>query len=344
MRPPTHTRAAYCLGPGEIGLREIPLRGMKPDDAIVEVHSCGICGTDLHYYLGEAPPPPVCLGHEISGRLFTRCGALEAGTPVVVEPLVPCAACSHCRQGEPNLCPTLRLLGNSLDGGLADRVVVPSASVYSIPPNVDLDTAVLTEPLAVAVHAIGLARPAAREEVLVLGGGTIGLLVGFVAAMRGARVTVSARHQHQRSSALMLGATAVADADEQTILAATDENRPDVVFETVGGEADTMNLALTVVKPGGRIVGLGKFNHPIALDPLRFLMKEVRMVSSMTYSRKGPLPDFIAALALLADHLGLLRRLITHRVGLDRVAAAFALAADKSSGAIKIAVDVATSR
>jgi 2-desacetyl-2-hydroxyethyl bacteriochlorophyllide A dehydrogenase len=266
---------------------------------------------------------------------------MEPGLAVVVEPLLGCDKCPRCQSGEPNLCPRLRILGVQLPGGFAEAVLAPVRSVYPLPERIDLDTAVLTEPLAVAVHGVGLAHLEARNEVLVLGGGTIGLLTAFVAARRGSVVTISVRHPHQRRTALALGVSRVVDADRDAVLAASAARQPDVVFETVGGHAATLDLALEVIRPGGSIVALGLFTRPVTLHPLRFLAKEARIVSSMMYSRNGQRPDFVEAIALLRDDCERLATLVTHHVPLAEIDRGFALAADKRSGAIKVTVAVA---
>jgi 2-desacetyl-2-hydroxyethyl bacteriochlorophyllide A dehydrogenase len=332
-------RAAFCPSPRQIELREISEPVADEQNVVVRVHACGICGSDLHYYCGAAPPPRVPLGHEISGTIADAgVSDLAIGDRVVVEPLIACGICARCRTGEPNLCPRLRILGNRAPGGLADQVAVPASSVYRVPAEIDLDTAMLTEPLAVGVHAADLAEIQPGESVLVLGAGAIGLLAAFAAVERGGEVTISARYRHQAAAAFDLGVRAVIDTDRSAILAACAAHQPDVVLETVGGAAVTLDLALEVVRPGGRIVGLGIFSEPIALHPLRFLVKEVRLVSSMTYRRSGRQPDFAHALDLLARERNRLARLITHRVPLRDVARGFETAADKATGAIKVVV------
>ena len=334
-------RAAFFSDRGGFEIREVPRPIPGPDEILVEVHGCGICGSDLHFYSGASSVPQVCPGHEICGRVAPGSITMEPGLAVVVEPLRACSVCSRCRSGEPNLCPQLQILGSRIPGGFADAVVVPVDGIYRLPEGVDLDTAVLTEPLAVATHAVGLAALESGDEVLVLGGGTIGLLTAFVAARGGFNVTVSVRHPHQGRAALMLGASWVVDSDHDAILGAASRHQPDVVFETVGGRAATLDLALEVVRPGGSIVTMGLFTRSVTLNPVRFLAKEVRLVSSMMYSRKGLRPDFVAALELLRDHRERLAPLITHHVQLGEIDRGFRIAADKRSGAIKVCVDVA---
>lgn len=333
-------RAAFFTKAGGFEIREVPRPRPGPSEVLVDVHACGICGSDLHFFGGGSSPPRVCPGHEICGRVSPRSTTLPPGVPVVVEPLVACGECPRCGSGEPNLCPQLKILGSRVPGGFADCVLAPISSVYPVPEGLDLSTAVLTEPLAVAVHALGQALLAPGAEILVLGGGSIGLLTAFVAAQRGYDVTVSVRHPHQGEAARLLGASRSIASDRDAILRFSQGRQPDVVFETVGGEAPTLDLALEAVRPGGSIVTLGLFTRPVTLHPIRFLAKEVQVVSSMMYSRKGGRPDFVTALDLLRTNRERLATLITHRVPLESIGRGFAIAADKSSGAVKVCVDV----
>ncbi len=333
-------RAAFLTDQRRFELREVPLPTAGPGEVLIDVHACGICGSDVHFFVGGSPTPRVCPGHEIAGRIVTDGAGLRAGDPVVVEPLRSCGTCASCRAGDPNLCPQLEILGSRLPGGFAESVVVPATSIHSVPRDLDLDLAILAEPLAVAVHAVGLAERAPGRTVLVLGGGTIGLLTVFVAARAGAAVTIAVRHEHQRQAALRLGATRVVPGDRTGILDAAATQAPDVVFEAVGGRSDTLDLALRAVRPGGTIVTLGLFTQSIVLHPIRFLAKEVHLVSSMMYSRKGRVADFVAAIDLLSCGREELATLITHHVPLAAIEEGFTLASDKSSGAIKVRVDV----
>jgi len=329
-------RAAYCTSPHRIELRDAPEPKAAAGEVLVRVAACGICGSDLHYFTGAAPPPPVCLGHEIVGRVASPAEGFAAGETVVIEPLLACGRCERCQAGQPNLCPRLRILGSMAPGGFAEAVAVPATTLFRVPPGLPIETAMLAEPLAVGVHASHVAAIGPGERVLVLGAGAIGLLTAFAAARAGGAVTVSARHPHQADAARALGA-AVVGAEPDAVRAWSATAPPDVVLETVGGAGTTLDLALEAVRPGGRIAALGKFTQPIVLPPLRFLMKEVHLTSSMTYCRQGARPDFATALALLAAH-PTLGSLVTHAVPLADAARGFTLAADKRSGAVKVAV------
>lgn len=336
-------RAAFCNGPEQLEVREVPEPVPGPGEVVVRVRSCGICGSDLHFYHGALPPPPVCPGHEICGEVYEVGQAvhLRPGDRVAVEPLVVCRECVYCRTGDYQLCRQFRLLGAMVDGGFAEYVRVPAYAAFPLPANVDCEVGALTEPLAVTVHAVRLAPVRLGHRVLVLGGGTIGLLAVAAARAAGAgEVWITVRHPQQARAAAALGAARVFTdpADSSTLASATTDHPVDVVIETVGGRAETLNEALQHVRPGGTVAVLGVFAAMPALNALLLLMKEVRMVGSLTYGRPDPQADFDIALHLLAADPERYRQLITHRVSLAEVARGFALAGDKRAGSIKVAV------
>src|SRR3954469_5332263 len=151
-----------------IAVIEVPAVEPAADMVRVRVRSTGICGSDLH--LIEWGPIPVTLGHEFAGLL-------DDGTPVAVQPQTPCLTCDRCRAGAEHLCRTLldRTHGVSIDGGLADEVLVDARAVVPLPSGVAIDDAGLVEPLAVAVHGTNTAGLESGQRVLVIGGGSIGL-------------------------------------------------------------------------------------------------------------------------------------------------------------------------
>ena len=337
-------RSALCIGPGQFQLRDVESPSPGPDDAIVKVRNCGICGSDLHFFHGGFPPPPVCPGHEISGEIAEvgkAVGDLRQGDRVAIEPLVVCRQCWACRTGEYQLCRHLRILGTMVDGGMAEFVRVPAYTLFPLPAGIDFEVGALAEPLAVTVHALRIADVRLGNRVLVLGAGTIGLLAVAAAKAAGAdEVWITARHPHQGAAAVALGAARVfSGADAAAELSTAAHQQPvDVVVETVGGAADTLNDALHLVRPAGCVVVLGVFTTTPTLNALALITKEVRVVGSLTYSRPGPRADFDVALALLAANPERFRALITHRFPLAQIARGFEAAFDKRSGSIKVAI------
>lgn len=337
--------SAFCTAPKQIELRDVPKPVPGHGDVVLRVRRCGVCGSDLHFYHGTLPPPPVCPGHEISGEISdvgSGVDKFKAGDRVAVEPLIVCGSCVYCKSGDYQICPRFQVAGNSVDGGFAEYMRMPSYAIFRLPEPVDYEVGALTEPLAVTVHAARLAPIRMGDRVLILGAGTIGLLAVAAAKAAGAgEVWITARHEQQAAAATALGATRVfrGAAGQSELQAVTYENPIDVVIETVGGTADTLNDAIHSVRRGGTIVVLGIFANSPPLSALILVVKEVRLVGSMTYGRSGTRADFDIALDILAADPEKFRALITHRYALSQVAKAFEVASDKASGSIKVAIE-----
>ena len=317
----------------------------------MRVHAAGVCGSDLHgYRRGDHWPAGLVRGHEIAGEI-SAVGAgvdgLHAGDRVAIEPLIYCERCEYCLAGDYDLCLTRTLLGVGPPGGFAEYMTVPAHAAFPVPHDLDLAVAALAEPLSVAIHGMRVAASMVgetapgRDRVVVLGGGVIGLMAAFYARQCGAaEVAVTARYPQQAEMALALGATHTFDSAEPASVHRWAEEHPvDCVVEAVGGEADTVNQSLELVRPGGRVLILGVFLSPVTVRTGLMLRKQPRVVSTLTYSRSGPHADYEVAIDLLDRHRDLLARLITHRFPLAEIDRAFAVAADKSSGAIKVTVE-----
>lgn len=337
--------AAYCTAAKQFDVREVPAPEPAAGEVVVRVRRCGVCGSDLHFYHGALPPPPVCPGHEISGEV-AAVGAgvtrMRAGDRVAVEPLIVCGECFFCRTGDYQLCPQFQVAGHSVDGGFAELLRVPAYTLFRLPDALDYEVGALTEPLAVTVHAARLAPIRMGDRVLILGAGTIGLLAIASARAAGAgEVWITARHPQQIEAATALGATRVfaGKQGESELASAAHEQPVDVVVETVGGTADTLNDAVHLARRGGTVAVLGIFAASPALSALALVIKEVRLIGSMTYGRSGTRADFDIALDMLARAPEQYRKLVTHRFALKDIARGFEIASDKASGSIKVAIE-----
>lgn len=309
-------RAVYFKD-GEIDLREVP--GPSGEGVRVHVRSIGICGSDLHMLEMKSPLDCV-VGHEVAG-------VLDDGTPVAVEPTIPCRECASCRVGDYNLCQSAatRTLGIGRNGGMADELRVPESCLVHLPSNVDVRDACLAEPLAVAVHGMRQAGLNAGQRVAVIGGGTIGLCAVAVAKGGNATVGLSARYDHQMAAGKSLGAGET-------------EGQYDLVVESAGTDK-AVSGAVKICRPKGRILILGTHWSGLAFPQMAAMMKEITVTSSYMYATNGAVRDFDVAATLLAGHPEIARALITHRYPLAEVKQAFAVARDRKAGAIKVVLE-----
>jgi threonine dehydrogenase-like Zn-dependent dehydrogenase len=308
---------------------------LSADWVRLRVEACGICGTDLHLYHRTLPPMPGGVpGHEIVGSVLDGPSGLGDGLHAV-EPLVWCGSCAMCQAGRRNLCVRGGVIGLVRNGGLADFVDVPRASLHAVAPAVPVRVASFAEPLAVCVRAVHLAQLETSSRVLVLGGGSIGLAAGLLARDRASEVAVTARHPHQAEAARRIG---LVPLGEEAVDAWAADREPDVVIETVGGRADTVDDAVRHAGRGGRIVVLGVFSEPRPLSLFTLMLKELCVVGSNTYGQDRRGHEFAAAVDLLGRYQGEIETLQTHAFPLDRIQDAFACAADKRGGAIKVTV------
>ena len=344
----TMMRAAVVAGPQAFEVKEVERPEVQPGGVLVRVRNCGICGSDLHFYRGEFPAiPGLRLGHEIAGEVAAvgeGVTGLSIGQPVAIEPVEVCRECAFCRTGRYQLCPERKLLGTMLPGGFAEYVQVPGYTIHPLPDGVDFEVGALVEPLAVAVHGLRQVGLSVGERVAIVGSGTIGLMALVAARAMGAcDVFVTARYPHQAEAARALGAAQVVEAGDDALreLSAAFGGRfPEVVVETVGGQADTLNQAVSLAQPGGRVSILGIFTGPVSLNATAAVLKEVLLLGGITYGRPTSRSDFELALEIAGRRIDDLRRIITHRVALADIERGFATAADKSQRSIKVTVEV----
>jgi L-idonate 5-dehydrogenase len=345
--------AATIVAPRQTAISTIELPAPGPGQAEIAVRACGICGSNLHAWAHpelsiqrDGNSRPGAAGHEIAG-VVTRVGPdvseLKVGKQVCVEPnlATACGQCEACAAGRAWFC------RNQTDlpcWGFAESMIVPARCLLS--PSEPIDAALLTlaEPLAFAFHALrnswtATQRGLAGKHVAVVGAGVAGLLVVAAAKALGAgRVTCFARHPQQAAAAGMLGADHVVEgtvtAEDEVVW----KLRADLVAEAVGGRSDTLATSLAATARGGEVVVLGLFDEPQTFDARKAVFREIRMFFPVTYSTLDGVSDHSFALDLLVREQELLGQLITHRLPLEAVGAAFELSADKSSGALRVVV------
>jgi 2-desacetyl-2-hydroxyethyl bacteriochlorophyllide A dehydrogenase len=244
-----------------------------------------------------------------------------------VQPNAPCGECDLCLAGNDQLCQASndRVRGIFTDGGLADEVIVDRADVVPLPHGIGIDVGALVEPAAVALHAAhqgGLHDGAPPGRVLVIGAGSIGLLLVTMARDHGATVDLVARYPAQHEAGERLGAN-FSLADDY-----------DVIFDAAGTQS-SLDEAITRLRPGGTIVAPATWFNPVSVGT-SLLMKEARLVPSYVYGHHHGVREFEEAIDLLAAHPDLPDAIVTHRFPLADAPVAFRTAAERASGTIKV--------
>ena len=325
-------RAARLHAIRDLRVEETPGPAAPPDAgwSTVAVRSVGLCGSDLHWYTdggtGEVTlDRPVVPGHELGGIALD--GPL-AGRRVAVDPAIPCERCEQCRAGHGNLCPTVLFAGHAgLDGGLQERLVWPTRLLHPLPDVLSDDAGALLEPLGVAVHAVKVAHLRPGDDLLVVGGGPIGVLTVAVALRAGARrVFVSEPLAHRRDTARRFGADGAWSpaAAEAEVLDVTQGRGVDMVVEMAGAD-DALTTAVACARPGARVAVGGIPSTPLTAFPAAPARRKgltFAMVRRMheTYER---------AIGLATSGIDL-DGLVTRRFDLSEAAAAFDAAAART--------------
>ena len=331
----------------KLAIGELEVADPGPGEVQIAVASAGICGSDLHFYRNEFKPRPgVTPGHELSGTV-TAVGAgvrhVREGDLVGVEPLLSCGTCSFCLTGNYHVCTERGLVGETAPGGMSELATVPARTAYRAPDGADGEVIALAEPLACSVHGYGKIGLRARETVLIIGAGSIGLTALIAAKASGATALITARHPHQQDAARRLGADEVIaddDAGHERLRELARMRVVDVAVETVGGRGDTLLTAQLAIRPKGRLLLLGVFTVPtVGINPLLLAKHEVEIVGAMTYSATNGRADYQIAMEMVADNAAAARSLVTQRFPLDAVHDAFGAALDKSSRSIKVHVN-----
>jgi threonine dehydrogenase-like Zn-dependent dehydrogenase len=291
--------------------RELPTAGA--DDALIRVTSAGVCGSDVaklsKAVIPTPPGQPWRPGHEIVGWSNDPDGRSHL---VAVNALVPCGECARCRDGDINVCPGLRMVGWHLPGGFAPYVAVPRRNVVELPPQLDEGTAVLADPMAVAVHGIrcGLGRKAGR--LAIIGSGALGAASAAYAASRGWQVEVLVRDPAR------VGVTSDTLGVPARPLASAPPRGFDAVVDAAGGADDTPFLAaLDVVRDGGTVVVQTAYYPGVRLsrdlrEPIR---RGLTIVGSFTFCRRDG-DDFTEALAFLATESNWAKPFVEQRYAL----------------------------
>ena len=344
-------KAAVLKAPYHISVEELRVPALAPDQVLIEVEACGVCGSDIRYYMGENPwamhtlgrhvpnPPNIVLGHELSGTVVrSGSGAFDGlvGCRVAVLPYLECGRCPECLDGKPNLCAHMLHTGHSAgweerdyyDGGMADFCPMWGIRCFLIPDSMSFEDAALTDFVGVAVHAVRLAADVRERDVAVVGAGPVGLCIAQVARAWGARkVFLAERSALAVRMARGMGfdkAESLGDRPiDDWLLEVTRGLGVRCVWDTVGS-ADTLVQGIRSLAPRGSLVNLAV--HDVGVNVAMTSLAAERVLTSSANSTPADVRD---AIDLVCRGAVDVQSMITHRFPLEQAPQAFAELVEK---------------
>ena len=337
-------RAILITDPPYFELASVPDPRCGPGEVVIRTAYCGICGTDLEILRGSMPSGfaryPVVPGHEWTGvveEVGTGVTGYRAGDRVSVEGYLPCGKCPRCRAGEYNLCPGHEQIGMTHNGGLAEFVRAPARSCHIVPGHVGLDEALMVEPASTVVRGIERADPRPGSTAAVIGCGPIGLIAARVLALYAPAALLGIDlAPMQRAMALRAGFTEFAsDPDSRELRARSGSDGWDVVVVCAGG-ARPLEMAIQIVRTGGKIVAIGGSPDSLKLQiPANlFVTRDLHIEGILGYTTKS----WVRTLEWLTEGKLRLGDLITHRTRIQEFDQALALVESRSEPIGKVAI------
>ena len=285
-------KSAVFYGVHDLRVEERPLPVLGPEDVLIEVMVCGVCGTDVHIYEGDPGAsevtPPTILGHEFSGvvaQVGSAVTGVAVGDRVCVDPNKYCGKCRYCRDGIAHFCTDMIGYGTTVNGGFAEYCAVNSTQVYPLGPHTSFEQGAMTEPVACCLHGIDLCEIRPGMDAAVIGGGMIGLIMVQLAKLAGAaRVALLEPVAGKRELGAKLGADLCIDPlheDAAETLRRAGFAHLDVVIECVG-LTSTIAQAIDLAGYKGTVMmfGLTKPDDTLAIKPFQIFRKELKLTAS----------------------------------------------------------------
>jgi 2-desacetyl-2-hydroxyethyl bacteriochlorophyllide A dehydrogenase len=342
-------QAVKLTGPRRLELVEIEAPKPDHDNVIVKVSTCGICGSDIHYWdsgLDMSGSPGLILGHEFCGTVVeSGCRSdLSENDRVTVLPLDPCGTCESCEKGHPNLCTKgmrRSIPGNNSPGAYAQYLKVRPDMVRKLPDSISDPEAAMIEPASVALHAVHKACIKAGDRVLITGAGAIGLLCAAWARISGASsIALTEINANRRAFAQKAGdVDFVFDAADPRLVSTMKkaiQGGFDVAIETSASDGG-INTAISALKPRGKLVLAGISFHAQAIMTILLVIKEIEQRAALGYLPK----EFDSALDYIANKRLSVVKYITRTICLDEVQESFECLSSSTSGDVKILIRIA---
>lgn len=296
-------KSAVFYGKHDLRVENSPMPKVGPEDILIQVKACGICGTDVHIYEGDKGAaevtPPTILGHEFSGviaEVGSNVTKYKVGDRVCIDPNCYCGKCDFCRNGIAHYCTDMIGYGTTVNGGFAEYCSVNQRQVYKLGDNTTFEQGAMTEPVACCLHGMDMCNIHPGSNVVVIGGGMIGLLMLQLSKLAGAaRVALLEPVESKRVVAKKLGADILIDPINENVdeeLKKAGMTWVNTVIECVGKTA-TIQQAIDIVGNKGTVMmfGLTKPDDTIAVKPFQIFQKEIELKSSFInpYTQKRAL-------------------------------------------------------
>jgi 2-desacetyl-2-hydroxyethyl bacteriochlorophyllide A dehydrogenase len=333
--------ALVCTNPGELVIAQRPAPVAAADEVLVRPRRVGICGTDYHIYEGKHPflQYPRVMGHELAVEVVEAPAGsgYAAGDICVVNPYISCGTCVACRNGKPNCCVRISVLGVHRDGGMAGLLTLPVKNLVRA-DGLSTDACATVEFLAIGAHAVRRGDVTARDRALVIGAGPIGLGAALFASLSGAAVTMLDLDASRLDTArALLGATTIQAGDGALEAAAqlTSGEYFDIVFDATGNP-QSMQKGFDFVGHGGRYVLVSVVKSAITFEDADFHRKEMTLLGS----RNATSSDFERVISAIREGRVPLDKIITHRTTLAGAVTDLPLWATTKTGLVKALISI----
>lgn len=289
-------KALVYEGPKQLSWKEIDYLYPKENEVMIKVKSVGICGSDLHGYLGLTGrrTAPMVMGHEFSGQIIKvgrNVDSCQVSDRVTAQPVIFCGECKFCKQGQTNVCTNKKFFGvMDYNGAMAEYLCIPEKLIYKLPDNVSYTEGALIEPLAVAYGAIKKVTSLKDKTILIIGAGTIGMMTLLLAKKyKPSQIIVADISNRRLEKAKKFGADKTVNPSQidikKYVKELTEGNGTDIVFEAVGIQK-TVDQCIKCVASKGECVWIGLSSKEVTIDMQNVVGREIKINGSYIYTHQ----------------------------------------------------------
>ena len=306
-------KAMVYYGPNDIQITEVDKPSINSKEVLVKIKSTGICGSDIHGYLGTTGRriPPLIMGHEFTGivqEIGNNVEGFSQGDRVAVFPVVFCGECKNCKRGMIHICANRKIFGVlKFNGSFTEYIAVPAENLFKLPDNLSFEQGALSEPIAVAVRAVNQAGPLEGKNVLIVGAGMIGLsILSVVNTKNPANIFISDLNESKLEIAKEMGAEYTINPSLKDSKMVIDdkvgERGIDVSIEAVG-LTDTVQYSLSNLSQQGKCIFVGVFKKMVEINMHEIVGNELTIIGSTVYTMKdfGDAIDYLASREIKTD-------------------------------------------